>query len=132
MVQSLLKLLVITSIYLGLISTEFPDYNVTSKIVSQSTGGALGLLISKDKAFGRMPFECYSKCYDTLVQSVINYGAAIWGSSNFSCLSAVQNRACRYFLGFGKYALTLQCRVTWDGYHMNTVSRYVSSDNFAE
>ena len=84
--------------------TEFLDYNVTTKIVSQSAGRALGLLISKDKAFGGMPFECYSKCYDALVQSIINYGAAIWGSSNFSCISAVQNRACRFFLGLGKYA----------------------------
>ena len=75
-VQSLLKLLVITSIYLGLILKEFLDYNVTTKNVSQSAGRALGLL-SKDKAFGGMPFECYSKCYDALVQSVINYGAAI-------------------------------------------------------
>ena len=90
--------------YLGLILTEFLEYNVTTKIVSQSAGRALGLLMSKDKAFGGMPFECYSKCYDALVQSVINYGAAIWGSSNFSSISAVQNRACRFFLGLGKYA----------------------------
>ena len=90
--------------YLGLLLTEFLDYNVTTKIVSPSAGRALGLLIPKDKAFGGMPFECYSKCYDALVQSIINYGAAIWGSSNFSCISAVQNRACRFFLGLGKYA----------------------------
>ena len=60
--------------------------------------------MSKDKAFGGMPFQRYSKCYDALVQSVINYGAAIWGSSNFFSISAVQNRACRFFLGLGKYA----------------------------
>ena len=69
---------------------------------SQSAGRVLGLLMSKDNAFGGMPFECFSKCYDALVQSVINYGAAIWGSSNFSSISAVQNRACRFFLGLGK------------------------------
>ena len=86
--------------YLGLILTEFLDYNETTKIVSQSAGRALGLLMSKDKAFGGMPFECYSKCYDALVQFVINYGAAKWGSSNFSRISAVQNRACRFFPGF--------------------------------
>ena len=76
----------------------------TDNDVSQSAGRALGLLMSKDKAFGGVPFECYSKCYDALVRSVINYGAAIWGSSNFSSISAVQNRACRFFLGLGKYA----------------------------
>ena len=60
--------------------------------------------MSNDKTFGRLPFECYRKCYDALVQSVINYAAAIWGSSNFSSISAVQNRACRFFQSLGKYA----------------------------
>ena len=90
--------------YLCLSLTEFLDYYVTTKIVSQSAGRALGLLMSKDKAFGGMPFECYSKCYDAVVQSVINYGAAIWGSSNFSSIYAVQNRACRFFLGLVRSA----------------------------
>ena len=39
--------------YLSLILTDFHDYNVTTKIVSQFAGRALGLLISKDKAFLR-------------------------------------------------------------------------------
>ena len=51
-----------------------------------------------------MPYECFSKCYDALVQSIINYVAAVWGSTGYSCIAAVQNRACRYFMGQGKYA----------------------------
>ena len=46
----------------------------------------------------------FSKCYDVIVQSTLNYGALIYGTSAFSCIDAVQNRACRYFLGLGKYA----------------------------
>ena len=54
-----------------------------------------------------MPFKCYTRCYDALVQATINYGAGIWGGGGtmiYSCIEAVQNRALRYFLGLGKYA----------------------------
>ena len=60
--------------------------------------------MSKDEPLEECPLNVIAKCYDTLVQSVINYGSAIWDSSNFSSISAVQNRACRFFLGLGKYA----------------------------
>ena len=35
-----------------------------------------------------------------MVLSIISYGAAVWGS----CVSAVQNRALRFFFGVGRYA----------------------------
>ena len=78
--------------YLSLVLNEIFDFQITAKVVSQSASCALGLLISKDKAFGEMPYECFSKCYDALVQSIINYGAAVWGSIGYSCIAAVQNR----------------------------------------
>ena len=74
------------------------------KMIAQSASRTLGLLIAKDKALGGMPYQCFSKCYDAIVQSTLNYGAPIYGTSAFSCIDAVQNRACRYFLGLGKYA----------------------------
>ena len=73
-------------------------------MIAQSARCALGLLIAKDKALGGMPYQCFSKCYDAIVQSTLNNGAPIYGTSAFSSIDAVQNRACRYFLGFGKYA----------------------------
>ena len=85
--------------YLGVIFTEHLDFMQMSKVVAQSASRALGLLISKDKYFGGMPYECFTKCYDATVQSVIEYSAAIWGTKPFSSISAVQNRACHYFLG---------------------------------
>ena len=51
-----------------------------------------------------MPYQCFSKCYDAIVQSTLNYSAPIYGTSAFFCIDVVQNRACRYFLGLGKYA----------------------------
>ena len=41
---------------------------------------ALGLVIAKNKEFGGLPFKTFSKLFDTMVWSVINYGAAVWGS----------------------------------------------------
>ena len=93
-------------LYLGITLTEFLDFNITANIVSQSVSRALGLLIAKFKAIGGMPFEVYSKLYDSVVWPVIAYGAAIWGDRTYSCIEAVQNRAMRFFLGVGKYTPT--------------------------
>ncbi len=72
--------------------------------MAQAASQALGLIIAKDKAHGGMSFICYSKLYDSLVQPVISYGAAIWGTKDYACISAVQNRACRYYMRLGKSA----------------------------
>ena len=49
--------------YLGLVLNEFLDYGVTCKTIAQSASRALGLLIAKCKAYGGMPYECYTKLY---------------------------------------------------------------------
>jgi len=95
--------------YLGLILSEHLDHKITVKMVAQSASRALGLLIAKFKSCGGMPFEVYSHLYEVLVQSVINYGAAVWGTSSYSCINAVQMKASRFFLGVGRY--TPNCAV---------------------
>ncbi len=57
-------------------------------MVAKSTGRALGLLIAKCKASGRMPYDVYTKLYDALVQPVIVYGAGIWGVKDFLCFNS--------------------------------------------
>ena len=89
--------------YLGLVLNEFLDLSVTAKFVAQSATRALGLLISKFESLDGMPMYVYSKLYDTMVWSVIDYGAAIWRTREYACINAVQNRAERFFLGVGKY-----------------------------
>ena len=86
------------------ILTEHLDFTIMTKTVAQSVSRALGLLIIKDKIFGGMPLQCFHKCYESLVQSVIDYSSAVWGTRSYSWIDAVQNRACRYFLGLCKYA----------------------------
>ena len=90
--------------YLGLLLTEFLDYNEMAKAVARSAGRALSLLIVKSKAHGGFHFDTYTKLYDSLVWSVISYGAAIWGTRVCSCINAVQHRAIRFFMGLGKYS----------------------------
>ena len=50
-----------------------------------------------------MPYEVYSRLYDSTVWPIISYGAAIWGTKSFSCINAVESRAMRFFLGTGRY-----------------------------
>ena len=90
--------------YLGLMLDEFLDYEVTAKHVSTSAHRALGLLIAKDKCHGGFDYDIFTKLYDSMVSSIIEYGAAIWGHRSYSCIDAVQYRACRYYLGLGKRA----------------------------
>ena len=84
-------------VYLRLAMNEFLDVMVTDEIVSQSASRALGLLIAKFKALVGMPYDVFTKLYDSLVWPVIAYGAEIWGDRSFSCIDAVQNRAMRFF-----------------------------------
>ena len=90
-------------VYLGLHLSEHLDYNIMAKYVSQSAGRALGLLIVKYRSAGGLPYNVFTKLFDSMVWPVINYGAAIWGTRPFSCIDAVLNRAMRFYLGTGKY-----------------------------
>ena len=90
-------------VYLGLVINAHLDYNVTAKFVSRAASRALGVLVAKYKLLGGMPHHVYKKLYDSMVWPVIAYGAAIWGTTKFSCIEAVENRAMRFFLGTGKY-----------------------------
>ena len=90
--------------YLGLILTEYLCYEEMAKYVAKSAGRALGIVIAKYKSFGGLPFSSYSMLYDSIVWSTIIYGAAVWGTKQFSCINAVQSRAARFFLGVGKYS----------------------------
>ncbi|KAK6181789.1 hypothetical protein SNE40_009574 [Patella caerulea] len=83
--------------------TEHLDYTCMAKHVAKSAARALGLLIAKAKCMGGLPYDSFTKLYNNLIYPIISYGAAIWGDREFSCVTAVQNRACRYFLGVGRY-----------------------------
>ena len=89
--------------YLGLVLDAYLDYSVTAKFVAQSASRGLGLVIDKCKTVGGVPYNVFTKLYDSIVWPMISYGAAIWGHKEFTCISAVQSRTMRFFLGIGKY-----------------------------
>ena len=91
MVNLTLKSCLLPHKYLGLVLNEFLDFR------------ALGLLIAKCKSAGGMPYDVFTKLYDSMVWPVIANGAAVWGDKTYSCTNAVQNRAMRFFLRVGKY-----------------------------
>ena len=88
--------------YLGLWFTEHLDMEYMSGEVAKSAHRALGLLVSKAKAAGGMPYQVFTKLYQSLVQTIIDYGSAVWGHRSISSINAVQNRAARFFLGVTK------------------------------
>lgn len=89
--------------YLGLVLNEHLDWNLTAKHVAKSAHRALGALIAKSKAYGGLPFRVFKKLYESLVLPVIHYCSSLWGVKEYSCINAVHNKACRYFLGVRKY-----------------------------
>ena len=89
--------------YLGLVLNEFLDYQKTATEVAKAATRALGAVIAKCKAHGDVPYTCFSQLFDTLVQPIIDYAAAVWGHRSFSCINAVQHRACRFFLKVGRH-----------------------------
>lgn len=89
--------------YLGIVLSEHLDYNIMVKCVAQSASRALGLLIARCKTIGGVPYNVFTKLYDSVVWPVISYSSPIWGFRSYSCIEAVHNRAMRFFLGVGKY-----------------------------
>jgi len=89
--------------YLGVMLSEHLDLSLTAKVVAQSAGRALRLLIARCKNAGGLPFDVYTKLYNTCVVQVITYGASIWGTKSFSCIHSIHHRAMRFFLDYGKY-----------------------------
>ena len=59
------------------------------------------------KLIGDIPYEVFTKLYDSIVWPVIRYGASIWGQKSFQCITSVHNRAMIFFLGVGKYTSNL-------------------------
>ena len=90
--------------YLGLWFSEHLDLSVMAKALQDSASRALGVLISKYKAIGGMPLPCFRTLYDGMVSPILEYGSAIWGLKEFSCINASHNRVCRVFLGVRRHS----------------------------
>ena len=71
--------------YLGLWFTDGLNFSYMARTVAAAVQRSFGLLIAKARCIGGLPYECYTKLYNSLVQSVIDYGVSICGHNSFSC-----------------------------------------------
>ena len=78
--------------YLGLWLQEYLDLNFTSTEIAKSASRALGVIISKYKVVGGVNYRVFYTVYENLVQPILSYGAAIWGTKEFSWIIVIQNR----------------------------------------
>ena len=60
-------------VYLGLLLTEHLDFEKTVKYVAQSASRALGLLISKRKLVGGLPYNVYTQLFEFLICFPMDY-----------------------------------------------------------
>ena len=91
--------------YLGLVLNQLFDFNDPAEQVAKAAGRALHVLIAKSKMYWGMPFICFRKLFQSVVLPVIQYVSQIQVKKQYTCINALQNRACRYYLGVGKYTV---------------------------
>ncbi len=94
--------------YLGLWFQERLDLQYTASELAKSASRALGVIICKFKAVGGLAYGVYNTLYENLVQPSLSYGAAVWGTREFSCINAVQNRACRFYPEWGEFTAVVK------------------------
>ncbi len=87
--------------YLGLVFNELMDMSQMAKVVAQATSRALGVLISKYKSHGSLPFAVYSRLCDAIVQPILDYGAAVWVPGNSVLLMLSNTELAKYSLEWG-------------------------------
>ena len=73
-----------------------------------------------------------------MVMSIIRYGAAVWGHIEFTCIEAVHNRMCRYFLGVNKYTPNAAVRgdmgvkVPWQHQNIEIARQWCKFSNMSD
>ncbi len=84
--------------YLGIVITEFIDYNVIAQILADAANRALGSVINKYKYINGFGYYTYTKSFHSAVGPILDYASEVWGYKNVTQIDAVQNKAIRIFL----------------------------------
>ncbi len=101
--------------YLGIILDEHLKYDHCIKALANSSGRALGGIISKFQCLRNAGYETYSKMYSSGVQPIQEYGAGIWGYCKANPIDMIQNHAMWYYLGVHKFVpnVALTAETAW-------------------
>ena len=78
------------------------DYKVTSNVQCEAAGRALSSIITKMIKNSGFPYSVYSKLVESCVNSIVDYGSAVFGSEKLEGPMKVYLKAARAFLGLPK------------------------------
>ena len=90
--------------YLGFNLNYNLDIGKSVNVLINASSRALASVSSKYYQLNGLDHDSFKVMYDMVVQPVMNYASAVWGSSKFEKCQTIQNRAMRTFLGVGKTA----------------------------
>ena len=84
-------------------------------LLANSSGRALGSVVSKFKICKTLGYSTYSQLYDACVSPILNYASGVWGFKESKTADSIENRAARCFLGVHKFApiLAVQGDMGW-------------------
>ncbi len=77
--------------YLGIIITEFIDYNVVAQILADTANRTLGSVINKYNKINGFVYYTYTKSFHSAVGPILDYASEVWGYKNFRCSSKQGN-----------------------------------------
>ena len=89
--------------YQGFFLHEHLDFEFNALKLSKSASRAIGSLLSKFKLLKNVSFNAYTKSYNALVTSILDYSSEIWGHIKAPSIDKIQHRAVRFFLGVHKF-----------------------------
>ncbi len=90
--------------YLGFNLNSNLDMGASVDVLINASSRALASISSKYYQLNGLDHDSFKVMFDMLVQPVMNYASAVWGSAKFEKCQTIQNRAMRTFLGVGKTA----------------------------
>ncbi len=78
--------------YLGIVITEFIDYNVVAQILADAENRTLGSVINKYKKINGFRYYTYTTSFHSAVGPILDYASEVWRYMNFTQIDAVQNK----------------------------------------
>ena len=92
--------------YLGVIFDENLSFESNASLLADSASRALGGIRTKLKRIKECGYKTFNTLFNSMVLSIADYSAGIWGTRSFSKTEQVQYKAARYFLGVHRFAST--------------------------
>lgn len=107
--------------YLGVYLDEHMTFEGHVTKIASAGGRALGGILNKCSTLKDLGYKTYDRLFHMGVASVLDYGSEVMNltTKQSSEIDKVQYRACRYFLGVGRYAAlcSLNAEMGWRRYN---------------